>query len=47
MKYINQNDTFSIHTTDDNNQDITLWEIQTPLRIMQEEEGGNLSHPSG
>ena len=45
MKYINQNDTFSIHTTDDNNQDITLWEIQTPLRIIQEEEKkGEASH---
>ncbi|MBR5130136.1 MAG: hypothetical protein IKV03_02805 [Alphaproteobacteria bacterium] len=39
MKYINQNDIFSIHTTNTNNQDITLWEIQTPLRIMHEKKG--------
>ena len=44
MKYTNQNDTFSIHTTDANNQDITLFEIQTPLRIMQEEKKGEASH---
>ena len=43
MKYTNQNNTFSIHTTDTNNQEITLWEIKSPLRIMQEQKGA-VSH---
>ena len=43
MKYTNQNNTFSIHTTDTNNQEITLWEIKYPLRIMQEQKGA-VSH---